>query len=99
MRADKVKSGVAKEGCFVATAAYTSPHPTVIFLQKYRDRILKKARIGRTVVSLYNKFSPPLARFIESSPSRRFIARGFLRPVVFLARLHLKMSQEPERPL
>jgi hypothetical protein len=99
IRTDKVKTGVAKEGCFVATAAYTSPHPTVFLLQKYRDRILKRARIGRAVVRLYNQFSPPLARFIEASPSRRFIARGFLRPVVFLACLHLKMSQKLERPL
>lgn len=83
-----------KEGCFVATAAYTSQHPTVFLLQTYRDDILKRARIGRAVVRLYNRFSPPLARLIEASRSRRFIARGFLKPVVLLARLHLRISQK-----
>jgi hypothetical protein len=82
------------EGCFVATAAYGSPSPTVFLLQKYRDCVMEKATLGRAAVRLYYKLSPPLARFIQESPRRRRIARVLLRPVSFLARVHLESSRK-----
>lgn len=87
-----------KRICFVATAAYGAPNPTVFLLQEYRDRILNKAIVGRAAVRFYYLMSPPLARFIEVSYRRRFIARVLLGPVVFVARRQLESSRKRERP-
>lgn len=86
-----------KTGCFVATAAYGSPNPTVSLLQEYRDSVLSKSSVGRAVVRLYYQISPSLARFIEASHRRRFIARVFLSPVVFVVRRQLEPSRKCER--
>jgi hypothetical protein len=76
-------------GCFVATAAYGARDPHVIVLGAYRDLILGKTFVGRSVVRLYYLASPPLARFIQASNYRQAKARALLGPFVLLARRRL----------
>lgn len=71
-------------GCFIATAAYGSYlHPEVMTLREFRDRYLLTNLPGRAFVDLYYKKSPPLADFIRTHESARFIVRLFLAPIIF----------------
>lgn len=72
--------------CFIATAAYGSAMAhEVRTLRVFRDRILLALPFGDTVVGLYYRLSPPLARVIAGSPALKFATRCILVPVSMLA--------------
>lgn len=72
-------------GCFIATAAWGTPlDPHVRSLRRFRDRILLRNAPGRALVSLYYRFSPPLARYIAARPAARVVARAVLWPLVWV---------------
>ncbi len=94
-----VGEGIEKKlnewGCFIATAAYGDPsHPHVKILREFRDRYLMRSRMGRSLVDLYYKYSPPAARFVEKHPVLRALSRTALYPVVALCDLLLKSGTQ-----
>ena len=73
-------------GCFIATAAFGSPLAEEVWiLRKLRDAYLKKNMIGKTLVSLYYRYSPALAHHIAKSQITRRAMRIALYPIVTLS--------------
>jgi hypothetical protein len=79
--------------CFVATAAFGNPMAEEVqILRLWRDRFLARSAVGRCLIRAYYAGSPPLARFIARSESRRAGARMLLKPVLELVRLQLFLA-------
>ena len=94
-----VGEGIEKKlnemGCFIATAAYGDPsHPHVKILREFRDRYLMRSPMGRSLVDLYYKYSPPVARFVEKHPVLRALSRAALYPVVAICDQLLKSGTQ-----
>ena len=69
--------------CFIATAAYGSYlDPHVETLREFRDAYLLPNPVGSALVSLYYKYSPPLAEFIDEHPAFKPVVRMALLPAV-----------------
>jgi len=76
-------SGGGGGGCFIATAAYGSyMEPHVKVLREFRDRFLLTNPVGKAFVDLYSTYSPPVADFIASHDTVRFMVRWSLLPLV-----------------
>jgi hypothetical protein len=70
-------------GCFIATAAYGSyAEGHVMALRHFRDQYLLCHGLGKSLVHLYYRYSPPLASFIREKGHLRSIARMGLSPLV-----------------
>ena len=83
-------------GCFIATAAYGSlVEPHVKILRDFRDRFLITNFAGKSFVSLYYKYSPPLADFIAKHDNLRTMVRITLFPLVGISWDALKLGILP----
>jgi uncharacterized delta-60 repeat protein len=79
--------------CFIATAAYGRPsHPHVRILRDFRDRYLVRSKPGRTLVSLYYRYSPAVADVINKHKPLKLAARIYLTPLVVLSFMALKLG-------
>lgn len=77
--------------CFVATAAYNSPiAEEVQILSTLRDRYLLTNGVGRTLVCLYEKTSPPFARLISKNMCLKKIVRMELAPLLRIGKILLR---------
>lgn len=82
-------------GCFIATAAYGDPsHPDIDVLRAVRDKHMLTNAPGRIFVSLYYKYSPPMAEYISGKQATRFVIRLALGLMVFLI-LHPSLGVLP----
>ena len=74
------------QGCFIATACYGSTNCIeVLILRKFRDETLLQRQWGKILVSLYYRYSPPLAARIRHHPLiKRLIRRFVMTPIVRL---------------
>jgi hypothetical protein len=74
---------VAREGCFIATAAFGTPMAKEInVLRRFRDSKIKSNAIGRNFVDLYYDLSPPLAQVIAQNKNMKALVRLALKPII-----------------
>jgi hypothetical protein len=75
--------------CFIATAAYGSPFShEVVHLRHFRDSFLVTFQKGRSLVSHYEKISPPFAKYLAPRPWLRFIIRNtILLPLLVVTKI------------
>jgi subtilisin family serine protease len=73
-------------GCFIATVAYGSPYgDNIDLLRAFRDEYLMAHSIGKKCITLYYRYSPPMAGLIADYPAMRKGVRIVLYPFVILS--------------
>ena len=66
----------AKPGCFIATAAYSTPHhPDLDTFRNFRDEKLLTNLVGKQLVKLYYRISPSMAQYVEKQPAIKNLLR------------------------
>ena len=80
-------------GCFIATAAYGTPMAEEIqVLRDFRDEYLLTDPVGKALVDIYYRVSPPIAEFITEHPSLKSIVRTGLAPAVAMSTVAVNTS-------
>ncbi len=65
--------------CFIATAVYNGENtPEVTLLRSYRDNVLMQSNIGKLMVRLYERTSPPIAELAYSHNTIRLLLDKFI---------------------
>jgi hypothetical protein len=72
----------SKRWCFIATAIYGMDAPETAILRAFRDKVLRRWRVGRAAVALYYRYSPPLAAALSTRPILTAMVRSALSAVV-----------------
>jgi hypothetical protein len=88
-------SGDSGDRCFIATSvfgSYGSPH--VWLLREFRFHYLMTNRVGRTIVSLYEEMSPPIAGFLDRHEFLKPAVRVAIMPAVWFSAFMLKTSSK-----
>ena len=81
------------DSCFIATAAFGSIfHPSVQLLREFRDSYMINNHLGRSLVTLYYRYSPHVADVIAADSTLRLITRILLLPLVGAAWLTLQLG-------
>jgi len=80
--------------CFIATAAYGTPMAGEIeILREFRDGYLLTNAVGRALVDLYYRVSPPIAEFITEHPRLKPVVRAGLVPTVAMSAVAVNTTQ------
>jgi hypothetical protein len=72
--------------CFVATAAYGSSYASeVLVFRRFRDEVLQRSNLGRTLVNFYYLVSPSIASLVSKSTLLRAWTKYLLlHPLLWL---------------
>lgn len=90
-----LKNAKSKRGpCFIASAAFAGQPfaPELHILREFRDQHLRPHYLGRQLVWIYYRTSPPLAAWIAGSQLKTRAARWFLTKIASGVKKSLKSS-------
>lgn len=80
-------------GCFIATAAFGTPMAKEVkILCVFRDKYLLTNYLGTKFVSMYYKYSPPIADYIAKKELLKHVVRIALWPLIITARFILNTT-------
>jgi len=84
--ARNLESRTADSGCFIATAAYGTPHAQEIDrLREFRDDVLLQNVLGTLFVRTYYRLSPPIAEWVLQKEWRqKLVRKGVIEPALRL---------------
>lgn len=72
----------SESGCFIATAVCGGESHEVLVLRRFRDTILARTCVGRSIIAAYSVSSPPLAQILaRHSGLKRLTAAMVIRPI------------------
>jgi len=72
--------------CLIATAAYGTPMAEEVqILRNFRDGHMLTKPVGKALVDLYYRVSPPMAAFIDDHPGIKPIVRAVLEPAIAMS--------------
>ena len=74
--------GGGSSGCFIATAVYGLDSWQVNSLRVFRDERLLKNSIGKMLIKIYYRTSPPIARLLNRTPRIRAVVKSILDKIV-----------------
>ena len=79
--------------CFIATAAYGTPMAEEIgILREFRDEYLLTNTVGRALIDIYYRVSPPIAEFITEHPRLKPIVRAGLLSAVAMSTIAVNIT-------
>lgn len=80
---DAGTAGTGGGSCFVATAAWGDRlAPDVVWLRRYRDRVLVRSAAGRAFIRAYWRIGPRLARHVRPDQPSGLLARALIRCII-----------------
>jgi len=91
--------GEFQKACFIATACYGSHDcAEVLELRAFRDEVLNVGYLGRALVALYYRVSPPVATWLRRRPRLAAVLREWLldRIVCLVRRQDRAMPNKPD---
>jgi hypothetical protein len=73
--------------CFVATAVYGDRDAEqVVALRSFRDRVLKRFRLGRLFIAIYYRYGESMAEMLDTYPNLKMPSRRILDLIVRVLR-------------
>lgn len=86
-------TGGGGDSCFIATVAFgSSTESHVMTLRDFRDIYLLNNRLGQAWISIYYKYSPPLAEYIAEHDILKTYVRTGLLPIIWLTAILLNKA-------
>jgi len=89
---EEEEDGVGDVTCFIATAVYGEDGDATNILREFRDKYLLTNPVGKALVDLYYRVSPPIAQFLTEQPALQPIVRAMLLPAVALGTIAVNTS-------
>jgi hypothetical protein len=78
--------------CFIATAVYGEDGDATNILREFRDKYMLTNPVGKALVDLYYRVSPPIAQFLTEHPALQPVVRAMLLPAVALSTIAVNTS-------
>lgn len=93
----------AKSPCFIASHVYGPTDPRTNQLRAFRDQVLRRHGLGRTLTALYYRHSPAVVRRLEDRPTVTWMVRLGIDVIRFtltpwIGERHDQDQRQPVRP-